>query len=394
MMVSRIRPLSARAVESLTNTASVGGAPGLQLVVSHGGTRSWRLFYRLPSDAKRRAIKPGPYPAITLARARDRANELLEQAAAGIDPKSAQCETVAKRQVSFADAIERYLDWCGSQNGPKTVQDKRSLLVKYAVGHFGQTPLVDVTRKRVLELLDSLADRPPTRRNLHIYLHHFFGWAVDRELAPGDPMAGLKPPKGGKPRERVLSDEEIAALWAVDGVMASIARLSLLTAQRRGSLEAMRWQAIDFGERIWSVPPDDMKSGRSHRAPLSDLAIAELERIPRMTGPHVFGVGSDGAKPYKGGSNGMEGLRKKLGNPDWRLHDLRRTAVTLAQRGCCMIEEIRALTQHKTPGVIGVYARHGYEDEKRKVVGVIEEVVRAIVEPAAHGRPCGADRAF
>jgi integrase len=64
---------------------------------------------------------------------------------------------------------------------------------------------------------------------------------------------------------------------------------------------------------------------------------------------------------------------------DWRLHDLRRTAVTLAQRGGAGIDEIKALTQHKVAGVIGVYARHGYESEKRQVVDLVEMQIANIL---------------
>lgn len=153
----------------------------------------------------------------------------------------------------------------------------------------------------------------------------------------------------------------------------------MLTAQRRGSIEMMRWDQVDLERRLWSIPAFSMKSGRAHDVPLSDPAIAELKQMPRLGGPYVFGIRSDGLNPYAGASNGMEGLRVQLygkewcqsGQGDWRTHDLRRTAVTLAQREGCSIEEIRALTQHRTPGVIGVYARHAYADEKRQVVDKI-----------------------
>lgn len=75
----------------------------------------------------------------------------------------------------------------------------------------------------------------------------------------------------------------------------------------------------------------------------------------------------------------MEGLRRQLGNPDWRFHDLRRTAVTLAQRAGCPLDTVRALTLHKAPGVIGVYARHAFAEEKRHVVDAIERVVQDIL---------------
>jgi hypothetical protein len=112
---------------------------------------------------------------------------------------------------------------------------------------------------------------------------------------------------------------------------------------------------------------------------MSPRAVATLRSISRMAGSHVFGVGSEGALPFNGKSKGMKRLREDGAAADWRLHDLRQTAVTLAQRGGAMIEEIRALPQHKTPSVIGVYARHSYTDEKRRVVAVIAAQIEAIL---------------
>lgn len=100
---------------------------------------------------------------------------------------------------------------------------------------------------------------------------------------------------------------------------------------------------------------------------------------PRLSGPYVFGAGSDGSKAFNGRSKGMMRMRKGGIAGDLRLHDLRRTAVTLAQRSGAGIDEIKALTQHKVSGVIGVYARHGYETEKRKVVEIIEAQLDSIV---------------
>jgi integrase len=148
----------------------------------------------------------------------------------------------------------------------------------------------------------------------------------------------------------------------------------------------MKWDHLDAGQRVWTIPADDMKSGRLHEVPLSEMAHGILGGWPRMAGPYVFGVGSNGSHPYAGASNGMDGLRARLREdhgyePEtpWRLHDLRRTAVTLAQRGGASIEEIRALTQHKTPGVIGIYARHAYSVEKRLVADIIAAEVHAIL---------------
>ena len=379
-MTARTRAMSARAVEGLTSSAFVGGASGLQLVVSRGGARTWRLFYRLPGDVKRRAMKLGVYPSMGLAQARSRAGELLTLAQSGVDPKTSIVETVERRAVSVSDAVADYLDWCARNNDAETVRHKRSGLTNHLLPAYAATPLVDISRSQIVRVLDQLGDRQTMRRNMHRYLSHFFGWACDRDLIPVNPMLGLKAPKAGTPRDRVLTDDEIRALWSANGTVASMARLSLLTAQRRGSLARMRWTDIDEVEGVWSIPAEDMKSARAHRVPLSALALELLEQRRRLSGPYVFGTGTDGLKPFEGTSKGMRILRDRLGGPDWRLHDVRRTAVTLAQRGGAGIEEIRALTQHKIPGVIGVYARHDYEDEKRRVAEAIERVTRSVLD--------------
>lgn len=72
-------------MDALERTAFVGGVPGLQLFHSPGGTRSWRLFYRLPGDRRRLSMPLGRFPHVTLAVARQRAREALDLAGAGVD---------------------------------------------------------------------------------------------------------------------------------------------------------------------------------------------------------------------------------------------------------------------------------------------------------------------
>ena len=380
-MSSRLKPLTALDVQRLTETAFVGGAPGLQCVVSPNGTKSWRLFYRLPGSKKRRSMTLGRYPGVSLADARKLAHEKLARAADGTDPKAERQAKVEVRNLTVADAVSRYLNWCISNNAARTVESKHSAFAVHILPRFGKLALIDLTRRSLMELLDSLGDKPAMRRQLYLYLNHFLGWCVERDLIPENPLRDLKPPKPTAARERVLSDQEITALFKQTGVMATIAKLCLLTAQRRGSVEAMRWDQLDLDRATWTIPGTSMKSGKLHVVPLNATALNIIGGWSRMNGPYLFGMGSNGTRPYIGSSNGMEGLRRALGGADWRLHDLRRTAVTLAQQEGCSLDAIRALTQHKSAGVIGVYARHAFEDEKRQVVKAIARAVETTFKP-------------
>lgn len=374
-MSSRLKPLTALEVTRLAKTCFVGGAPGLQCVVSQNGTKSWRLFYRLPGSLKRHSMSLGRLPGVSLADARRLANEKLALAADGKDPKAELHARVAARDLTAREAVELYLDWCRSNNALKTWESKRSAFAVHFLPALGKRPLVDVSRRALSEVLDGLSEMPATRRQLYLYLSHFLSWCVERDYLSTNPLTGFAPPKPIAARERVLSDEELSDLFEQTGVTATIAKLCLLTAQRRGSVEAMRWDQIDYKAKTWTIPGANMKSRKLHVVPLSPPALALIQGVPRLLGPFVFGVGSAGQKPFAGASNGFESLRRELGNPDWRLHDLRRTAVTLAQRQGCSLDAIRALTQHKSSGVIGVYARHAFEDEKRLVVAAIYEAL-------------------
>nr|WP_291069185.1 site-specific integrase [Hyphomonas sp.] len=371
--------MSALAVSRLSASAFVGGAPGLQLSISPQGTRTWRLYYRLPGDSRRRAMSLGRFPAVSLSDARQRAGQHLSAASQGADPKAARNAEAARTSLTLREAVEAYLAACTAENAPRTVDAKASALRGNLLPAHGRRLVAQVSKGDIARLLDTLADRPALRRNLHAYLRHFFSWCAERDLVADHPLLLLRAPRPVTARERVLSDDEIRAVWLLDGSMATIAKMALLTAQRKGSIERMRWSDLDLGEAIWTIPAENMKSGRGHSVPLSPLALHVLDTWPRFGGPYVFGIGSRGTLPFNGASNGIESLRRATGTADWRLHDLRRTAVTLAQRGGSGIDEIRALTQHKIPGIIGVYARHTFDAEKRQVVTAIAAELNALV---------------
>lgn len=394
-VMSRMAPKTATQVDRLRTTSFVGGVPGLELRVSPAGARAWRLFYRLPGDTRRRVMPLGRYPVVSLAEARRRATEALVIVSEGDDPQHRRAEKVTTTSVTVGAALDLYLEHTAIENHPNTVSDKRRAMKNHVRPRFGSTPLALMKRGDWVKILDGLGAIPATRRSLYLYLHHFLGWAVERDMIEANLLAGIRPPRAVPSRDRVLSDDEIRAMWPQVSEIGDLARIALLTAQRRNSIASMRWRDIDFDRAAWVIPASDMKSGTLHEVPLSATALAIIERRPQLGGPYVFGVGTDGERPFNGFSNGVEILRRPAspsspgkGPPPkatddslspWRFHDLRRTAVTLAQRAGAPLDAIRALTQHKLAGIIGIYARHAYTDEKREVALHIEAMVKAIL---------------
>ncbi len=81
----------------------------------------------------------------------------------------------------------------------------------------------------------------------------------------------------------------IDRLRGMEGVAPRALEFLILTAARTGEVLGAKWQEIDLGNRIWTVPAMRMKAGREHRVPLTDRAIAILADLQEIrTGEHVF----------------------------------------------------------------------------------------------------------
>ena len=111
-----------------------------------------------------------------------------------------------------------------------------------------------------------------------------FRWAVARGDLDSNPMEGMCMPAVSAPRERVLSDAEIAKLWnGLPNTMRGspscqrIIKICLLTAQRVGEVSGMRLDELDLKARTWTVPTARSKNKDAHTVPLSDAAVDVIE---------------------------------------------------------------------------------------------------------------------
>jgi integrase len=182
-------------------------------------------------------------------------------------------------------------------------------------------------------------------------------------------------PKQVHERSRVLTDDELRAVWRAAenaGPYGAVIRLLLLTAQRRSKVEKMRWADIS-PDGIWTVPSEDREKGNGGRLRLSPLAIEIIRAQPQFaSSPLVFPHQSTRAK---------EQFDRRCGVADWRVHDLRRTSRSLMSRIGIQHEVAEAVLGHTIPGVAGVYNRHGYEAEKGIALAKLAATIQQIVDP-------------
>jgi integrase len=205
-----------------------------------------------------------------------------------------------------------------------------------------------------------------------IHLRAVFRWAKQRGIIAVNPAAAVTAGGAHGSRDRVLSYDELVAIWRATGSdhpFHAIVRLLLLTGQRREEVGGMDWSEIDLEAGLWALPAIRAKNRRQHVVPLSAPALAILAARPSRSGlifPNRY------HKPYSGWSAALDKLRDELGLPYWRLHDLRRSLVTHMSEDLRVAPHIiESIVNHITgfrAGVAGVYNKALYMDERRQAL--------------------------
>lgn len=323
------KELSALEVKRLTEPGlhAVGGVSGLFLAVSKTGARSWVLRYATPEVRHskagnayyaRRDVGLGGFPDVTLSQARDKAREMREKIRQGIDPvaerKHARQALLAAqtRSITFEQAARRCHAAKESEfRNAKHRKDWISSLERYAFPLIGNVPVANVDLPHVLKVLEPIwHERTETATRVRQRLESALSWAKVSGYRAGDNPAKWREnldqvlPAPNKIRKtkhyKALPWQEIPAFMADlrkrEGMAALALEFAILTAARSGEVRGAQWGEIDKAARIWTVPGDRIKAGKQHRVPLSDDALAVLERTPRMEGSnYVFPAPRGGA---------------------------------------------------------------------------------------------------
>jgi integrase len=270
--------------------------------------------------------------------------------------------------------------------------------VRYAFAKHLSAPAADLDRASVVRVLDSMTKdgKAAIASRTAAYGRACYQWATKRGSLAANPFLNL-PVAAVAKRERVLTDEELRAVWEATagvGSFNAIVRMLMLTGQRREEVTGMTCEEVAPDLSTWTIPGDRAKNGVAHFVPLPPQAQAILRKAPRIEldapgksdHPTLVFPGQRG--PFNGFSKAKETLDKNSGVKDWRLHDLRRTMATGLQRLGVRLEVTEAVLNHvagSRAGIIGVYQRHTWSDEKRAALNAWGEHVASIVD----GRKAG-----
>jgi integrase len=365
-------------------------APGLELRVSPDGRKSWSIRYR-PKGGERNRETYGVYPAKTLADARRRALAIAAKAVDGIDlPATEDREREAARKAAarpqtVGDLLDRYVESYCKPNQRKWQQAER-IFETHVKPILGQKPLTELRRADIAELLDDLQNEKGFRAQVNRVRSHIvaaLNWGIEREWIEVNPAAAIKKRKLERSRARVLSNDEIRAIWRAADMLSeprrSLVMAWILTGQRRDEVRCMTWGEVDSSRAVWTLPAGRNKGKRDHEIPLSPTMLEMLDKLPRL-GDAIFTI--DGMKPYSGTKRVKAVLDRESGVTGWTLHDFRRTASTGMAELHVSQDTIDRVLNHAKGTLAGTYNRHQYFDEKRRALEVWAEHVAYVVGDA------------
>ena len=396
----------------------VTSVPGLALRVTQDGKKTWTLRYYRQSDGKRRRMTLGGYPAMGLSEAREAARDHVRAAGKGEDPANAKRER--REAETFDDLFVYWYDGHAKRKLSAHAEEKVRYEhhIKPALGEIAAR---DLRRQDVAKVRDDVADASgPVQSNRVLALvNRILNYCVEEDVIEANIAARMRKAGEEKPRERVLTDEELLALWReLDrcehwrpmperggmGRPTSLAiiravRLLVLTGQRRGEVigAAASELALDGKPPTWTIPGERTKNGELHRVPLAPMALYEFRRamaeagegLPKDKKP-AFAFPSpkldDGATRPDAVTKAMHRLCARIGLDGVGPHDLRRTVGT----GLAKLRvppDIRSLVLNHTRDrssseTTRVYDRHGYDDEKLEALTKWEVHVHVIVAGA------------
>jgi integrase len=370
--------------------------PGFGVRVRAGGRRTWIAQYRIGRISRRITI--GKTLALPEAKARKQAKDIFAKVQLGDDPQADRYRKIDDAQQTFEKMVDQYLDQHARPRlRPRSLESVERHLQEHWKP-FQRRSIHDIKRKDVASRLLEIASQrgEGAARRARATLSAFYTWAMRSGVANENPVINTIPPGEEKPRDRVLSDAEIATIWkhSGDGDYGAIVKLLILTAQRRDEVGHMLRSEIDTDERMWSIPGSRTKNGEPHQVPLSDSALDILNSLDERDGSdHVFGIGERG---FSGWSRAKAALDKRISDArpvhtkgkkaapmaPWRLHDLRRsTATRMAELGTLphVVEAVLNHLSGSRAGVAGIYNRATYLPEKRQALDMWAAHIEALV---------------
>jgi integrase len=284
----------------------------------------------------------GAISAVGLSDARIAAGEARKLLHAGIDPiedKKGQADRArleSARSVTFKACAEAYVKaHAPGWRNPKHANQWRNTLATYAFPVFGDLLVQSIDTDLVQRVLEPIwTSKTETAGRLRGRIEAVLDWAAARKYRTGENPARWRGhlDKLLPAKSKVQKIEHhpalpyadvgsfIAKLRERDGTAARALEFAILTAARTSEVLNARWDEVDLGAKVWTIPAARMKAGREHRVPLSSAAVAVLKSV-HVEGAELVFPGAKKGNPLS--NMALLKLLDRMGRSDLTTHGFR-----------------------------------------------------------------------
>jgi integrase len=352
--------------------------PGHYIRVSPSGSKSFVAVTRDP-NGKQKWITVGKAHLVGIEEAREKAREIINRVKGGQRVEGPE---------SFQEVAKTWFERHVTAKGLLSGREIRRYLDNHILPAWGGREFTSIKRSDVTKLLDDIEDNsgPVAADKVLAIISGMCRWFASRSDDYNSPIIrGMRRSSNKeRARTRILSDDEIRLVWIkAEGTFGDLVKLLLLTAQRRHKVLTMKWSDVSV-DGMWTVANSNSREkGTGHELVLPKMALDIIRARPRLaSNEYVFaGPGSSYYQSYARGKVALDQATGPL--PQWQLHDLRRTARSLMSRLGIRSEVAENLLGHVQPGIVGVYDRHKYVEEKHEALKMLAGLIGNILRDDA-----------
>jgi integrase len=387
-MSTSVNKLSARTVANTKTAGLYGDGGGLYLQVSATGTKSWLFRYKV--DGRSRYMGLGSLNTVSLAKARELANECRQLRLKGIDPidhrngERAAARLDAAKAMTFDECRDAYI--AAHESGWRNAKHRAqwtSSLNAYVTPVFGRLPVQTIDVALVMKVLEPIwTKKPETASRVRGRIESILDCARARGFREGENPARwrghldqLLPARSKVRRVKhhaALPFTEIGsfmtALREREGVAARALEFAILTAERTSEVLGATWDEINFKTRTWTVPALRMKADRNHRVPLCYDAVLLLQQMQAVQSSEFVFPGHRHGKPLSDMSLLM--ALRRMGRGDLTTHGFRATFKTWASERTNFPREVveAALAHVVSDKTEAAYQRGDLFEKRRRLM--------------------------
>jgi len=393
------------------------------LRVTSGGRKSFILFYRHKGQKRRMTL--GTYPSISLAKARKKARDALNQVFDGMDPikqklKSRTEVTPTLRGYYTAEFEKVYVRNIGAVRNSTRDHYRWAFETHILKTRLSKMRLDEIKKIDLENYIAELVARgyaKETIAGIVKSLRKIFNWAVEHEIITKSPVKKLGHLYSQAPvknedidpysQEEVLSFLSTAKTLYPDDYY-FLFLTSIHTGLREGEIKALKWDDLDFDNKRIQIrrnyshgqmnPPKTKRGKRL--VDMSDFLLTELQRwktklkehwlakghneIPEWVFPNKVGKMTD---THNLKNRQFKKIIQKAGLHSIPFHCLRDTFATLLLMANVPLTYISEQLGHRDPRVTVEHYAKWLPGSNREAMNALPSLERAMSLSGRHRTP-------